>query len=255
MSLITEIIEESNSGMQNDWVKVSRRKGRRVGKATLTSAHFASALEPTPSIPSLSLEQVKQAHSQIAMHWKVSAACVRLRGLLSGCESTGDCGITRAICFGLGSFDPPDGVWEQRRKAHIQLAAFLTLVEHFQGNASRRIRCIFQDPIFNSVDKAFIASLGHEVVESPIGFQLVGVETLVFGIHLYRDIYSQVIATHIPAVFVGTPYEVWEDAHGAENLDWERMKNLDQLCAKVKFPENHTDTTFSSTTIHWRRKD
>ncbi|KAI1827644.1 hypothetical protein F4861DRAFT_492059 [Xylaria intraflava] len=245
--------QEHRPETEDGWMKVHRRKGRRLGKPTPAPAGSDSVA--TPSAPSLSLEQVKQDHDQLTTHWKSSSSCSRLRGLLSSHATTTNSNITRAICFGLGTFDPPDGTWEQRRKAHIQLAAFLAIVDHLQSQARHQIQCFFQDPIFNTVDRAFIASLGHEVVESPVGFELVEPETLVFGIHLYRDVYSQVIATHIPAIFIGTPYEVWEDAYGDENLDWARMKELNRLCVKVKFPENQADTTFSSTMIHWRQDD
>ncbi|KAI1114146.1 hypothetical protein F5Y14DRAFT_192323 [Nemania sp. NC0429] len=237
------------------WVKVNRRKGRRRPGAAIGDV---SAATPPPSTPTLSLEQVKQDHDRLAAHWRASPSYGRLQELLStNATHTGNSiVVTKAICFGLGPFDPPaDGSWERSRAAHIQLAAFLTIVEHLQSGASHQIRCVFQDPIFNSVDKAFIASLGHEVVESPIGFQLVDPESFAFGVHLYRDVYSQVIGTHFPAIFVGTSYELWEDLHGAENLDWARMKELDQLCVKAEFPKNQSDSTFFNTIIHWRRGD
>ncbi|KAI1189200.1 hypothetical protein F5B17DRAFT_428775 [Nemania serpens] len=237
------------------WVKVYRRKGRRRPGAAISAV---SAATPPPSTPNLSLEQVKQDHDRLAAQWKASPSYGQLQALLSThVADTGNSAIvTKAICFGLGPFDPPpDGSWERSRAAHVQLAAFLTIVEHLQSRATHQIRCVFQDPIFNSVDKAFIASLGHEVVESPIGFQLVDPDTMAFGVHLYRDIYSQVIATHFPAMFVGTSYELWEDLHGAENLDWTRMKELDQLCVKAEFPRNQADSIFFNTTIHWRRRD
>ncbi|KAI3318797.1 hypothetical protein HD806DRAFT_302818 [Xylariaceae sp. AK1471] len=249
-------VEECSSEPQEGWVRVRRRKGRRTGGGAVTapaSSIFSSA--PVPSTPSLTLEQIKQNHDRFSDQWKSSPSCCRLQELLSS-HTTGTRKVTKAICFGLGTFDPADGSWEQKRKAHVQLTSFLTIVEHVQSKEKEhQVLCFFQDPIFNSVDKAFIASLGHQVVESPKGFQLVDPSTLVFGVHLYRDIYSEVIATHIPAMFIGTAYEVWEDFHGTENLDWARMKELDQLCDKVKFPENKADTTFSSTTIHWRQRD
>jgi hypothetical protein len=164
-----------------------------------------------PSIPSLSLEQIKQNHARFADQWKSSPSCHRLQELLVS-HTTSTSKVTKAICFGIGTFDPADGSWEQKRKAHVQLAAFLTIVEHVQSkDKDQHIGCFFQDPIFNSVDKAFISSLGHEVVESPKGFQLVDLSTLAFGVHLYRNIYSEVIAAHIPAMFIGTAYEVWEE--------------------------------------------
>ncbi|KAK5626732.1 hypothetical protein RRF57_002447 [Xylaria bambusicola] len=238
---------------QEAWVKVHYRKGRRSQKKPTSTASVLCTLLPSP--PSLSLEQVKQDHDRISSQWKSSSSYTRLQELLSSHAANVDGNVVTAICFGLGTFDPPDGAWEQKRKAHIQLAAFLSIVEHLQSQASHQIRCLFQEPILNSVDKAFIESLGHEVVESPAGFQLVDPKTMAFGVHLYRDIYSQVIATHIPAMFVGTSYGTWEDFHGVENLDWARMKQLDQLCVKAKFPENQADSTFSSTTVHWRFKD
>ncbi|KAI0975649.1 hypothetical protein F4678DRAFT_276581 [Xylaria arbuscula] len=250
MSLTTEDEEQHP---QEVWVRVSGRKGRRSRTKPAPAASVQCTLLPSP--PSLSLEQVKQDHDRLAGQWKSSSSYSRLQGLLSSQDTGISSSVTTAICFGVGTFDPPDGAWEQKRKAHIQLAAFLATVEHLQSKTSHRISCVFQEPILNSVDKAFIANLGHEVVESPLGFKLVDPETLAFGVHLYRDIYSQVIATHIPAMFVGTSYEIWEDSHGAENLDWTQMKLLDQLCVKAKFPENKADTTFSSTVIHWRQKD
>ncbi|KAI8631598.1 hypothetical protein F5Y19DRAFT_399518 [Xylariaceae sp. FL1651] len=234
----------------NGWVRVRRRKGRPLPAPAQADNSLSSV--PIPSIPSLSLEQVKQDHERFARQWKSSPSNFQLQELLFAPIASG--AVTKAICFGLGTFDPADGAWEQKRKTHVQLAAFLTIVEHIENKASRQIRCFFQDPIFNSVDRAFIESLGHEVVESPAGFHLVDSSALVFGIHLYRDVYSQAIAKHIPAIFIGTPYDIWEDCHGTENLDWARMKDLDRICAKVRFPEI-TDFTFCSTAIHWRQRD
>ncbi|GAW15555.1 hypothetical protein ANO14919_049690 [Xylariales sp. No.14919] len=253
MSLTSLTAEDHFSEPQEAWVKVHGRKGRRSRNKPAPAASISSKLVVSP--PSLSLEQVKQDHDRLAGQWKSSPSYGQLQELLLRHTDSTSSSVTKAICFGLGTFDPPDGAWEQKRKAHIQLAAFLAIVEHLRSNASHQVRCIFQEPILNSVDKAFIESLGHEVVESPIGFQLVDPESLAFGVHLYRDIYSQVIATHIPAMFVGTSYGIWEDFHGAVNLDWAQMKKLDQLCVKAKFPENPADTTFSSTIIHWRQKD
>ncbi|KAI0873275.1 hypothetical protein GGS24DRAFT_501978 [Hypoxylon argillaceum] len=237
------------------WVKVNRRKGHRSKTAIST----VSSATPLPNNPTLSLEQVQQDHDRIATQWKSSPSYGQLQALLSRHTpgpNNSVAAVTKAICFGLGSFDtPPDGSWERTRTAHVQLAAFLALVEHLQSKTGCQIRCIFQDPVFNSIDKAFIESLGHEAVESPIGFQLVDPESLVFGVHLYKDVYSQVIATHIPAIFVGTSYQVWEDVHGAENLDWARMRELDQLCVKAEFPKNQDDSGFSTTTIHWRQEN
>ncbi|KAI0487720.1 hypothetical protein F4859DRAFT_267677 [Xylaria cf. heliscus] len=249
-------IEDTSSEPQeaDTWVKVHRRKGRRPAKEA--SVEKVSPSQLTASDPTISLKQVKQDHDHFASEWTSSPAHGRLQELLSG--HTSSTSVTKAICFGLGTFDPPAGEWFRKRTSHIQLAAFLVIVEHLQREANSYIRCVFQEPLFNAVDKAFIASLGHEVVESPVGFQLVDSETLAFGVHLYRDICTQIMATHIPVMYIGTSYNVWEDNPGSDLFrveDLNRLKELYQLSVSVKFPENQAETVFNSTTIHWRQKD
>ena len=80
-----------------------------------------------------------------------------------------------------------------------------------QSGSEEPIPCVFQEPLFSPADKAFIEGLGHRVVESPAAFDLVGPDTLLFAVHMYRDVYTCAIKNHVPAVFVGTAYEVWEE--------------------------------------------
>ncbi|RYC54538.1 hypothetical protein CHU98_g11673, partial [Xylaria longipes] len=199
-----------------------------------------------PHESTISLEQVKQEHDRFASEWKSSPAYAQVQEILSG--HTASNRVTKAICFGLGSFDPPDGHYARKRQSHTQLAAFLAIVEHLQSKANNRIRCIFQEPIFTTVDKAFITNLGHEVVESPVGFQLVDSETLTFGIHLYKDVCSKIVATCFPAIYIGTSYEFWNDlleCYRIENMG--RMEELEQTSVRVKFPDNKSETVFEPT--------
>ncbi|KAI1212136.1 uncharacterized protein F4807DRAFT_458339 [Annulohypoxylon truncatum] len=245
---------EQGAETGDEWTKV-RRKGRRMRShhpaVCPSSSRNAKGSEPRPSF--LSVSDIEREHRRIRDQWRASTGCHQLRDVVA----SRNCGsaITDAICFGLGSFDPEDGSWENKRRAHVQLAAFVYMVEQLQRDNRVPIRCLFQEPIFNSVDEAFIRSLGHEVVHSPGGFEQVGTSTLVFGIHLYRDVYAQALAGHLPAVFVGTPREVWEECHGSDVLDWVQLKDLDERSDKVNFPEDSGYTTFSNTTIHWRRQD
>ncbi|KAI0886452.1 uncharacterized protein GGS22DRAFT_128933 [Annulohypoxylon maeteangense] len=236
----------------DEWIKV-RRKGRRIkSHHPVLPPSNTSNSGPKQRPSSLSVSDVEREHRHIRDQWRASTGCRRLRDVVASC----DCGsaITDAICFGLGSFDPEDGSWENKRRAHIQLSAFLYMVEQLQCDKRVPIRCLFQEPIFNSVDEAFIRSLGYEVVYSPNGFEQVSTSTLVFGIHLYRDIYAHALANNLPAVFVGTPREVWEECRASDIPDWDRLKELDDRCDKVEFPEDSGYTTFSSTVIHWRRQ-
>ncbi|KAI1744704.1 hypothetical protein F4680DRAFT_233547 [Xylaria scruposa] len=234
----------------DSWVEVRRRKVHPgVKKASTKKTPHAF----TPGEPTISLEQMKQEYSRFSSEWLASPACAQLRELLSGHTASTGSRITKAICFGLGSFDTP--VYDWKRSTHIQMAAFLAIVEHLQIEANSQIRCIFQEPVFNSVDKAFITSLGHEVVESPVGFQLVDSETMTFGIHLYKTVCTQILANCIPAIYIGTSLGAWSDTMSEPIPDYARLVKLEQLSTKVEFPNNKSDHSFSSTTIHWRRKD
>ncbi|OTA58969.1 hypothetical protein K449DRAFT_334000 [Hypoxylon sp. EC38] len=238
-----------------EWTKVLR-KGRRhlhthQHQHTLSCSH---GTVPRSNLrqPFLSVSDIESEHQRITDQWGTSMCCRQLQQVVASRPSGPT--ITHAVCFGLGSFDPDDGSWESRRRAHVQLAAFLCMVEELQRSQPQPIHCLFQEPVFNSADKNFICSLGYKVVDSPEGFEQVGPSTLVFGIHLYKDVYAQAIDGHPPAIFVGTPREIWEECHGSDSLDWVKLKELDAQCDKVKFPEDGEYTTFSGTTIHWRRR-
>jgi hypothetical protein len=157
---------------------------------------------------SLTVSDIKRDHERIREQWLSSASHRHLEELMA---SKAHLPIpTTAICLGLGSFDPEDGSWQVKRRSHVQLAAFNALVQLLNQHGAQSIRCVFQEPCFTDADKEFLKALGHEVVDSPVGFEIISQDSLVFGIHLYRDVYSEAIARHIPAIFIGTGYDVWE---------------------------------------------
>ncbi|KAI0436003.1 hypothetical protein F4803DRAFT_567208 [Xylaria telfairii] len=231
------------------WVRVRRSK---VAKKRSPKKPRRRPCDP----PTISLDDVKRDYDHYVGVWKASSAYARLRELLSSHAACAT--VTKAICFGLGSFDPEDNVFALKRNSHTQLAAFLTIVEHLQSKTNTRIRCIFQDPVFNAVDKAFLTGLGHEVVQSPAGFKLVDANTLTFGIHTYRDVCTSIVATHLPAIYIGTSYETWE---GNPNSDEEtmksmaRLKEMKDLSICVRFPDYESEYIFEPTAIHWRQRD
>ncbi|KAI0010833.1 hypothetical protein F4779DRAFT_276169 [Xylariaceae sp. FL0662B] len=251
---------------EGEWTKV-RRKSRRIpgpsNRHNVPSSHPHHPPIPIPRTLSLSVSDIEKDYARTREQWTASSCHQQLKALLVSRGSPSP--ISQAICLGLGSFDPDDGAWEAKRRAHVQLAAFLSITEHLSLRRSgddddagpRPVHCLFQEPLFTVADRAFIRSLGHEVTETPAAFEAVGPGTLVFGVHLYREVYARAIAAHTPAMFVGTPYAVWEEFHHGsdDDLDWVRMRELDAQCDKAAFPEDAGFTTFSSTAIHWRRPD
>ena len=235
---------------QEQWTKV-QRKSRRKNPSQNKPSHAQPqppAPRPGPGPDStaarLTVSEIRRDHERYMAQWRESSCRRRLVDLLLSSPTTKTSAqpprITRAVCLGIGSFDPEDGGWEVKRRAHIQLAAFLTIIgefskrhqqdhpeehdhDHDQGQDRDQqagdkkedpptpIRCLFQEPLFTPSDRDFIRGLGHEVVSSPAGFAAIDAETLVFGVHLYREIYNQAIAACVPAVFVGTGLDVWEE--------------------------------------------
>jgi hypothetical protein len=76
---------------------------------------------------------------------------------------------------------------------------------------STRIECIFQEPLFTDSERAFLKDMGHTVVDHPVACQSVTRDTLLYGIHLYRELYQEALDAALPAVFVGTGWDTWDE--------------------------------------------
>lgn len=77
-------------------------------------------------------------------------------------------------------------------------------------DSRENIECFYQEPRFAQPDKDFISSLHGNIVESPHSYHLIDETTLVFGVHLYRDIWADALQKSLPGMFVGTGWDVWE---------------------------------------------
>jgi hypothetical protein len=115
------------------------------------------------------------------------------------------------------------------------------------------IPCVFQEPIFSAVDESFLVSLGHTVVRSPKGFELVDADALLFGVHLYRPVYEMALADDLPRIFVGTGWDVW-DGVVAGAAPFESMEVMERTYEKFSFPQDGT-FAFSSTSLYWNMSE
>ena len=78
---------------------------------------------------------------------------------------------------------------------------------------------------------------------------------MVFGIHLYRDIWASALDKALPAMFVGTGWDVWDECPGSDkSADFERIREMDRTYDKFAFPQDDQHT-FSSTSIYWKKRD
>ncbi|CAN8099895.1 unnamed protein product [Discula destructiva] len=263
-----------------EWTRIVRKKGKGINSRKKLHTTAPPPQPPPPAAgpvenfqpnaaPKLSVADIAAEHANIGAKWRASSsACyVRLRALIQanaaasssrGSNGGGCVAITRAICLGLGAFDPADGSWVARRRSHVQLAAFLAMVEALEeATGGGKIECLYQEPRFTQPDKEFIASLGGKVVESPASYALVDDRTMVYGVHLYRDIWAAALERSLPGVFIGTGWDVWEDTGAGASGDFDCIREMDASPTfdKIPFPQDDDPGSFSSTCIYWRRRE
>ncbi|KAK8109729.1 hypothetical protein PG999_007866 [Apiospora kogelbergensis] len=240
---------------KDSWTYVAKK--RRPGAYRKPNPHpppvtKSDVQAPQPTRDSyLTVAEIKADHQHIREQWLASPCCENLKKIIS--SRAADRISSNAVCLGIGSFDPPDGSWQVKRRTHAQLAAFQTVVDILNEHVDAPIRCVFQEPYFTQADREFLEGMNHEIVDSPHGYESVGEQTFLYGIHLYKDTYSDAIANHIPALFIGTGWDTWESCINPESPEWARIKELDRLCDKVNFPNDEDFyPAFTSTVVHWR---
>lgn len=154
------------------------------------------------------------------------------------------------MCLGIGTFDPPDGAWEAKRRTYTQLLAFEAIVDELEMATDTTVQCIFQEPLFTDADAEFLTSRGYSVVDAPLGSQTVTRDALLYGIHLYRPLYAEALKDGSPAMFVGTGWDTWDQLMLPVE-DLQGLKRMDETYQKWEFPQQ--GTAFSSTCLYWRR--
>lgn len=127
---------EDGGDDSSQWTRIVRKgkgKGKRLEKRPQPQAFQPPAAGPVESFqpnasPQLSLGEIEAEHDQIASKWRATECRDKLFLIVKE-NAASHVGIKRAVCLGLGAFDPEDGSWVARRRSHIQLAAFLDIVK------------------------------------------------------------------------------------------------------------------------------
>lgn len=292
---------EANKALDDgDWEFVPRRRKKGTKKrqpVVLVEALLPGEIKeedtqgnskPNPS-PELSVADITSDHERVVAKWRASPTNEHLRKLVRENITTHAADIDKAVCLGLGTFDPATGSWSHKWAAHCQLDAFVAMVDCLAeaGNRAEPIKCYFQDPAFTEADKAFITGLspGYSIVETPAGFGLVDAMTLVFGVHLYKATYSHALRNALPAMMVCTPYSLWEEyvygrirlhpcrsmlrlqhgrltpisrSHallvGSNLVLLDRVKAMHHTFDRFPFHKD-ADNAFSGTCVYWRRNE
>ncbi|KAF6818653.1 hypothetical protein CPLU01_13274 [Colletotrichum plurivorum] len=244
---------ETDAPKQEEWtfVKSKSRFRRRPPRVPTPATTTASKTDEPRTYKSTA--DITAEYETFKTRWRETPCHAKIRELVRQNAGTHR-RVRRAVCLGVGTFDPEDGGWDAKRRSHIQLDGFLTVVEVLSEIYSDSIPCSFQEPRFTPNDAEFLTNLGHEVVESPRAFEAVDEDTLVFAIHMYRPIYEAALEKALPAMFVGTGWDVWDGVGTLKEGDFKCMSDMHDSHKQFEFPQDGTYTSFSSTCLYWRPK-
>lgn len=116
----------------SQWTRITRKgKGKKLGRKEevlrLPVGGPPENFHPNGS-PQLTVDDIKANHDRFASKWRATKCYEQLFCIIKD-KSASHEKITRAVCLGLGAFDPEDSSFTAQRRSHIQLAAFLAMVE------------------------------------------------------------------------------------------------------------------------------
>lgn len=126
----------------SQWIRIVRKgKGKKLGRKeevlSLPVGGPPENFHPNGS-PQLTVDDIKADHHKIASKWRTTECYEKLRSIVVG-KSLSHQRVNRAVCLGIGAFDPEDGSWTSQRRSHIQLAAFLAIVDTLSWSSLFRL--------------------------------------------------------------------------------------------------------------------
>ena len=138
--------------------------------------------------------------------------------------------VSSCICLGLGSFfsygnveieqSPERKTSDGLNDLHMgQLVAF----EHWVKILRKFFdvpNVYFQDPTFNALDKAFLTSLGYQVIKSPASNTVLTDESFVFAPGLGPDVVYNTLKKAYPAIWIGPKLDHRLDISEYEERLW-----------------------------------
>ncbi|KAF3395946.1 hypothetical protein F1880_006837 [Penicillium rolfsii] len=166
-------------------------------------------LGPAEAPARLTLEELQAQYRGYREKWMASETWTRLEAQLK--ERIVSAQVDAVVCVGLGS---PSGFlrggWVDRRVVSMyQLAALESIAQWLSDKSSTRnipIPIYAQDPVFNTLDKALLASLNMTVLTHPAAFTRLNRRTLLFCPGAERKHLEQLLVSE-PCMVFGGPLE------------------------------------------------
>lgn len=123
--------KDQKEGKAAQWTHVSRKRARissRTASGILKAMSDSPPIDQRPAADLLSVDDIEKNHDRYASKWRQSKSYDILCDLLKD-NAASHVKITRAVCLGIGAFDPVTGSVVLQRQSHIQLEAFLAMVQ------------------------------------------------------------------------------------------------------------------------------
>lgn len=124
---------QSDQSDKEGWTRVSSKKSRyrRAPRAVPTEKDLIAAkalFARNQSREPLPVAEIRDDFKSISTRWRESDSYQSLKSLILEHHEKHQ-PVRKAVCLGIGTFGPDDGSWEVKRRTHVQLAAFLAMVE------------------------------------------------------------------------------------------------------------------------------
>lgn len=121
-------LPDTDKPKQEGWTHVkSKSRFRRNAPRPSPKLPGASSKPDEPRIHK-SVADITTEYDSFKTRWRDTACHTKLRELVET-NAPKHRTVRKAVCLGVGTFDPEDGGWDAKRRTYIQLDGFLTVVE------------------------------------------------------------------------------------------------------------------------------
>ena len=196
---------------------------------------------PRPFYPDIDLEVLCSEHSKQCQAWECSEAYHKSRPIFQETlNRISPQKIRNCLCLDLGSFSSEH--WTPKA-AIARLVAFEGWVAMIAKHQDSIPLVFFQDSFFTALDREFLTSKGHVVIDTPASGEVVTEDTFLFAPYCLDGSFCGTIRQAFPALMLGFDIEnrwiekgpvrrmvqdfesqrEWEEiALSALDVDWEK---------------------------------
>lgn len=109
---------------EEEWTRVKTKSRHRQGPRKAPSKAASQTQTQTPSTHTVA--DIAAEYETFRHRWQDGEASRRLKETIEANAAFGQV-VRKAVCLGIGTFDPDHGGWDAKRRTYIQLVAFLDM--------------------------------------------------------------------------------------------------------------------------------